>query len=445
MVDFVLVAVLCAVTFLFPLLTRGLALPMWGVLLVMVGYSVVPLYAFKKTIGLALFKLELVGKGGHSVDAGNLLFRELIGRGFLPIAYLLTVVSGLIASMLGLTAFVAPEGALRLYFVVCGFAAALAVLGHFLVLNRDDRRTLADLFAGSVVRVAVPAPVAHDEEEKAVSRAALGAKVRTVLVLEGLIAAAVFGLPWFLAQPSEPKELYTMRLRKTAAEKQFAQDPADDSRAADLVQMLRALKDEEGVKRVIGTHEQAVAARDQQREVALEKRVQENPADEVAVGSLLDILEEQEKLTEAKALYAKHVAADPDLGKRAGYGRWLAANGFAAEATQIQGDVVRQAPSVAEFRTLYGVALAEEEKWAEAYEQFYFAVALAKAQGDDEGADDAEVEWEPVKAQRGALSKSERKALEKAAAQLVKAARAQWALDGGQSKAKAVTVPGTAQ
>ena len=445
LVDFVLVAVLCAATFLFPLFTRGLALPMWGVLLVMVGYSVVPLYAFKKTIGLALFKLELVGKGGHAVDAGNLLFRELIGRGFLPIAYLLTVVSGLVASMLGLMAFAAPEGVLRLYFVICGFAAALAVLGHFLVLNRDDRRTLADLFAGSVVRVAVPAPAPHDDEEKAEARAAFGAKVRTVVVLEGLIAAAVFGLPWFLAQPSEPKELYTVRLRKTAAEKQFAQDPASDSLAADLVQLLRTLGDEEGVKRVIETHEKAVEARSQQRELALEKRVQEDPADEMAVGSLLEILEDQEKLTEAKALYAKHVAASPDLGKRAGYGRWLAANGFGTEATQVQAEVVQQAPSVAEFRTLYGVALAEEEKWVEAYEQFYFAVALAKAQGDEEGADDAEVEWESVKEQRGALSKTEQKALEKAAAQLVKDAKAQWAQDAGQPKAKAVSGPGTAQ
>jgi uncharacterized RDD family membrane protein YckC len=403
-----------------PLFTRGLVLPMWGVLLVMVGYSVVPLYAFKKTIGMAVFKLELVGKGGHAVDAGNLLFRELIGRGFLPIAYLLTVVAGLIASMMGLMAFAAPEGVLRLYFVICGFTAALAVLGHFLVLNRDDRRTMADLFAGSVVRVAVPPPAPHDDEERDAEKAAFGSKVRTVLLLEAIIGGLVFGLPWFLSQPTESKDQYTPRLRKGAVEKQFEQDPASESRAADLVQTLRALGDEEGIKRVIETHEQALAQRAQQREEALAKRVQEKPDDETAVASMLEILEDQEKLPEAKALYLKHLGANPEAGKRAGYGKWLSSNGFGAEATQVHQQVVSDAPAVAEFRALYGMALAEEEQWPQAYEQLYLAVALAKAQGDDETADDVQVELELVKEQRGALSKKEQKALQKTAEQLTK-------------------------
>lgn len=410
--DFFAICALCALTFLVPLLSRGLVLPMWGVLLVMVGYSVVPLYAFKKTLGMALFKLELVGKGGHAVDPGNLLFRELIGRGFLPIAFLFTVVAGEIASLLGLMAFAAPAGMMRLYFVVCGFAAALAVLGHFLVLNRDDRRTLADLMAGSVVRVAVKDDAAHiDAQEKQEAARMKRQKRVKVLVLEAIIAALVFGVPWFLARPTESKEMYTLRLRKDAVEKQFKADPASDELTAEWVQMLRTFGDEEGAAKAIELHDRAVAEREKKREEALKRQVEAKPEDENATASLLEILEDQGRLDEAKALYEKNLGPNPDVGKRAGYGKWLASNDFKNEALAVFHKVVSEAPSVAEFRALYGMALAEEKKWPAAYEQLYLAAGLAKAAGDAEVADEVEVELEHVKEQRGPINAKEQKAL----------------------------------
>ena len=73
--------VLCVATFLGPLLTRGFVVPMWGVLVVLVGYAVLPLAALKRTLGMQLFNLELARLDGHAVDLANLLFREFVGRG----------------------------------------------------------------------------------------------------------------------------------------------------------------------------------------------------------------------------------------------------------------------------------------------------------------------------------------------------------------------------
>ena len=122
-IDTVVVLGLCAVYFLIPLLTRGLVLPMWGVLAAVLGYLVVPLAAFKRTLGMKLLGLELVTKDGHAVGPGDVLFRELIGRGFFPAAFLFTLFAGLAASWFGVARFAAPAGIALLFF----FASAVAL------------------------------------------------------------------------------------------------------------------------------------------------------------------------------------------------------------------------------------------------------------------------------------------------------------------------------
>src|SRR6185369_866470 len=114
-----------------------------------VGTLAIPLSAFRQTLGMRIFGLELVGKDGHAVGPGDVLFRELLGRGYFPAAFLFTVFAGLVASWLHLAAFVFPAGIGFLFFGASLFAFTLAILGHALILNRPDRRSLADLMARS--------------------------------------------------------------------------------------------------------------------------------------------------------------------------------------------------------------------------------------------------------------------------------------------------------
>ena len=74
-IDGILLLVLCVATFIGPLLLRGFVVPMWGVLVVLIGYAVVPLAALKRTLGMQLFNIELARLDGHAVDIANLLNR----------------------------------------------------------------------------------------------------------------------------------------------------------------------------------------------------------------------------------------------------------------------------------------------------------------------------------------------------------------------------------
>src|SRR5262249_40625767 len=131
---FTLVA-LCAAYFLVPVLTLGIVLPMWGVLAAIIGYAVVPLAVFGQTLGFWLFGLELVSKEGHTVGLGDVLFRELLGRGWFPAAFIFNLLFGYLAMMLGAARFAMPTGLQGVFFLGSCLALALAVLGHVLVLT----------------------------------------------------------------------------------------------------------------------------------------------------------------------------------------------------------------------------------------------------------------------------------------------------------------------
>src|SRR5687767_10562113 len=149
--DGVVLLALCAAYFLVPAALLGVTLPMWGVLAAIIGYSVIPLSVFKQTAGMALFGVELVGKEGHPVALGDLLFRELIGRGWFPAAFLFNLVFAYVAMVLGYARFAMPAGLQAVFVLASGLALFVAVLGHFLVLGVKDRRSIADLMARSWV------------------------------------------------------------------------------------------------------------------------------------------------------------------------------------------------------------------------------------------------------------------------------------------------------
>lgn len=405
--DFCAVWALVAASFLVPIFLRGLVLPMWGVLLVMLGYQVVPLSAFRQTLGMRLFGLELVTREGHAVNAGEVLFRELVGRGFFPAAFLATIVLGLLANLLGVMAFVMPTGIGAIFFLVSAFTVALAVLGHFLVFNRADQRTLADLIARSYVTAARPPEPAIDAEEAAYARSLARRRVRNVALFEVVCVGLVFFGPWVLTQRSEGTGQRAVRLKLRAQEEKAKSYPED-------LQVLRELYD---LQRGVGQVEEAAAteermrgllrAQEEAREGALRKLLAQDPSNREAVGALLELLEDKGRGEDARAVYAKYVEDNPRPSLRAGYADWLSQRERHDDALAQMKRALEEDPELGGGHTLLGELYEAADQRALAQREYY--VALKLEPGDDDAAD----ALARLDAELGPLPKEVQKAIDK--------------------------------
>jgi uncharacterized RDD family membrane protein YckC len=286
-VDAVLLSGLSAVYFLVPLLTSGLTMPMWGVLAAGVGYSIVPLAAFRATLGMKLFGLELCGRDGHGVNPADLLSRELVGRGLLPGAFLFSLFMNFIGSLLGVTSFAMPAG--------LGFVMALVSLttmtvvgpGHLLPLIRDDRRSLADLMARSFVVPARPAEVPADEDDRAWQKRQRRRRATGVLVFELALVAGALALPYLLMQRTGVStEAYADRLIRTKMEKDFGRAPADELIARQLADAYRKAGRPDDAEKIMARNLQAVLDQlgcDRKRALSFGDRMNREQRYEVAV------------------------------------------------------------------------------------------------------------------------------------------------------------------
>jgi uncharacterized RDD family membrane protein YckC/Tfp pilus assembly protein PilF len=407
--DFFVLWSLVAASFLVPMFLRGFSLPMWGVLLVMLGYQVVPLSAFRQTLGMRLFGVELVTRAGHAVGAGEVLFRELVGRGLFPAAFLATVVLGLIANLLHVMAFVMPTGMGFMFFVVCGFAVAFAVLGHFLVFNRQDQRTLADLIAKSYVTAARPKVVHEDAEDAAYMRTLDKKRIRNVAIFEIICAGLVFLGPWLLTQRVEGTESRALRLKLHAQEEKAKSYPED-------MQVLRELWD---LQRYNGQAEEAAATyqkmqalevkKEEAREQGLRNLLAKDPSNRRVVGDLLEILEDKGKRDEARAVYAKFVEDNPRPSLRAGFADWLSEREWHEEALAQMKQALADDPEMGAGHRFLAEVLEAAGQKEEAHKEYYLGTRL---EPDDE---DAFEGLARLDAELGPLAKAVTKELDKLA------------------------------
>jgi uncharacterized RDD family membrane protein YckC len=383
-IDTSVVLGLCAIYFLIPLLTRGLVLPMWGVLAAVLGYLVVPLSAFKRTFGMRMFGLELVTKDGHAVGAGDVLFRELIGRGFFPAAFLITVLAGLIASWLHIAAFAFPSGMAGLFFTASMFAVAFAALGHALVLNRADRRSLADLMARSYVRLEKRVSLPTDADELADWKAQRKAKVRNVVLFEVALVVGALALPWVLTQRTESTATYAARLKRQQLEARAKAEPDNQPVLEELARALyfegRA-EEAEAVRQQIGL---LLTRRKDERFVKLKAQVEASPNDERALVELLDEYEERGLMPEAKTAYRRFLDASSDHELRAGFGRWLWRRGFAEEGLTEVRATQKADPTLEGLHALLGRILADTDRLEEAQVELF--LAMLEDPDDDDSA-----------------------------------------------------------
>jgi uncharacterized RDD family membrane protein YckC/Flp pilus assembly protein TadD len=407
--DFCVVWALVVASFLVPLFFRGLVLPMWGVLLVMIGYQVVPLSAFRQTLGMKIFGVELVTRAGHAVGPGEVLFRELVARGYFPAAFLGTIVLGLLAQLFGVMAFVMPTGIGAVFFLVSGFAFALAVLGHFLVFNRSDGRTLADLIARSYVTEAKKRPPPDDAEEAAFIKSLDRRRVRNVAIFEVLCIGLVFFGPWLLTQRTEGTGTRAARLKLRAQEEKAKSAPDDMVVLRDLYDLQRALGQTDEAR---GTREKMDALYQQQeaeREVAMRKRLLAEPSNRDVVGRLIDYLEDRNRTDEAREVYAEYVKNNPRPSLRAGFADWLADREQYEQAIEQLKLALAEDPELGGGHTLLGQVYESARKPDEAHREYYLAHQL------DAGDDDATDALARLDTERGPLAKDVRKALDKQA------------------------------
>lgn len=405
-IDGFVIVVLCGITFFVPLFTRGFVIPMWGVLVVLVGYSVLPLAGLKRTFGMQMLDIELVRPSGHAVDAGNVLFRELIGRGLFPAAYVFTVVAGLIASVTGIGGNVAPPMLTGVMTLACSAALVIAAAGSLIALERSDKRTLADLLSGSMVvdGVAKPPPTDVDELHEYKSHR------RTVLIRIGvvqvLLIASVLVLPWLMTQKTgETSREKIARLKLDTLESKFRAAPDSNSLTEDLKREYWKLGREEDVKRVDELHTKAISGREAQRELMLRDAFDQEPRRDRAE-ALIALLEEQGRVDEAEVVYRQFLGATPKASELAGFGNWLAANGKTDVAIAELTRAVSIEPLVPYGQTLLGIALQRAGRLEEAREHLVLALL---DDADDESAREALAE---VEGDVGALDAKSRKVLE---------------------------------
>lgn len=374
--DFFVLWALVLASFLVPLFTRGLVLPMWGVLLVMLGYQVVPLSAFRQTLGMTLFGLELVTREGHAVGAGEVLFRELIGRGFFPAAFLGTLLLGFIASLLRMAAFMMPTGIGSAFFLICSLTVACAVLGHFLVFNRSDGRTLADLIAKSYVTARQARPAPDDAEEAAYVRSLDRKRVRSVALFEVVCVGLVFFGPWLLTQKVEGVGTRAERLKLRAQEEKAKSYPDD----------MGVLRELYGLQRALGQHDEAAATQlkldallvkqEAEREAALRRLLLADPSDRRAIGSLLELLEDKGRRDDARAAYQKYVEDNPRPSLRAGFAMWLSERGWHEDAIGQLKQALGEDPELGGGHTMLAELYEAADQPVQAHQEYYVAARL---------------------------------------------------------------------
>jgi len=405
LIDAAFIVVLSGIAFAVPLFTRGIVLPMWGVLAVMVGYAVVPLAFLKRTLGLHIMGLELVGKQGHAIDLANLLFRELLGRGFFPAAWLFTIITSLVAFRYGVGGSATPPYLAGVMTVASAGALCIAAIGHVIALGRPDQRTLADLVAKSFVVEGPALPPPSDLEEFDEWKAHRLHVVIRIAVFEVVLMSSVLALPWLLSSSSgESTQGKVARLKLEALESKFKADPGSESLAADLQREYYNLGREADAQRVFEQHRHARTLKEVGREQMLRERLAQDNSRENAE-ALIDLLERQDRVEDASAVYRQWLGPTPQASQLAGFGNWLATNNLTEEAVVELDRATTMDPLVPLGQTLLGVSLQRLGRLEEAREHLELALL------DDPQDEDAEEALRYVEGKVGRLNAKERAAL----------------------------------
>lgn len=260
--DALILGILSAGLSLAPMTFGGFALPLLGILAAVLVYAVAPVALFKRTLGLALFDLELVHVSGRPAEATELLFRELVGRGLLGVAYFGTALLGLAGTLSGRMQFFVPTGIGLLLFFVSGLLVLFGGVSHIYAMASRDGRALHDLMVKTIVIAAPPEvePEPLDEEEAVWAKQRRAKRIRGFILFELGTVLLALGIPYAASRPDQSLDLET-RVALERAEAQFEEDPSDPRLARELIVALTGARQVERIAEVERRHAEARSKR----------------------------------------------------------------------------------------------------------------------------------------------------------------------------------------
>lgn len=376
------------------------AMPVAAMVAVLLGYAVVPLAVFGSTPGMRLFGVELVGRDGKPADFVELLFREIIGRGLGPVAYLLAIFASFIAAAFGMIEMGTAGFSVGLGVWLCSLLVMGAFAGHFVALGREDRRTLADLIGKTmVISRAVAATHTADEDERAEQAAARRKRIVGVVLFELALAAATVVAPIVLSLRVSSNASYAAHLKLQADEKRFAQEPGNRALASELSRAYDAQGEPEKARAVLAKYEAAQKSKTDAREASLRKRLAEAPQDTDAADALIELLEDQNRVADARTVREASYKAAPSAEAQASYGVWLYQHELGTDAVKELQGALDGGYDEADLHAYLGMALLDQGRKPEARHELH--VALEKDPDLDQVQDElqnleAEIGPEPV-------------------------------------------------
>ena len=231
--------------------------------------------------------------------------------------------------------------------------------------------------------------------------------VRNVIVFEVVCALSVVGLPYLLA--SRGSETYLergQRIKIDALRVKFDANPLSDSLTTELQSELLRAGREADAQDVGRRHREALSLKEARREEDLRAQLAENHSRDTAQ-ALITLLEEQDRVDEAREVYLEWLGPSPKPSELAGFGHWLATNGKTDEAVTVLTQALELDPLVPYGHTLLGVSLQRLGRLPRAREEL--ELALLDDPDDEDAADALRV----VNAELGELTANDRKQLER--------------------------------
>ena len=217
-----------------------------------------------------------------------------------------------------------------------------------------------------------PEPKRHItlEEEYQSSSSRVGALVWALIgiLIAGLAVALV------ARSLSGDREAVAKKMRLKQALARFGSDPTNPAYAKEAGEAWEASGKPTEAERVRVQHVAAIASRDEKREQSLRARLKDNPKDAEALGLLLEFLSEHGKPDDARSLYEKFLAADPQPKRRAAYGTWLWRNKFTSDAVSELSRAIKEGYDTAETHGYLGFALLDQGQKKEAFPELQRAL-----------------------------------------------------------------------
>jgi len=387
LIDTALILLLLGIIFPVQLQLRGTLVPLWTIASVVIACNVLPAWLFGATLGLKLNGLRIVKPDGERADPLELTFRELIGRGIAAVSYLASVTVGFVAMLTNTGALTLPVGSALLLFVGALALLGLALLGQMAIFVAPQNRSLAD-FLGRVLVIrapskATPPPATADdgEPDPALLWEAQAARRRVILfyVAGALLLAVGAGLPFIgdlgmtgndfgqhLAERQAEAELQSLR-------KRFRGNQANQEIAAELSRRLRWRDLDEEAEQVLRDHQAARKLQDEKQEQKL-RAILAKVADWDALVALLELLDQQGRLDDARQIFHDYIQRDTSLDSRASYGIWLYDNDFTDEAVAVLRSVTADGAEAGNIYAYLGFALQELGEKSDARDAFVEAV-----------------------------------------------------------------------